>query len=127
MTIPSTWTHSRESSGEDDEKIIVQGGAYKISILQGGFGGNVCLYPGDADFEGPAGRYSTYVELTTKSGDKLRRSTPESDTGFAICYLSQYGWTVPTVYGYIGLTSPANPTPQDLAVVDSILSSLTKL
>lgn len=127
ITIPAGWTHSTESNSPDDEKITVQGGAYKISIQQGGFGGAMCLYPGDADFEGPAGRYSAFVELTTKSGDKFRRSTPESGTGFAVCYLTQYGWGAPTVYGHIGLTTPANPTAQDLVVLDAILTSFTKL
>lgn len=127
ITIPATWTYSRESNTKDDEKITVQDGSYKISIQQGGFGGAMCLYPGDADFEGPAGRYSAYVELTTRSGDKFRRSTPESGAGFALCQNTEYGWGAPTVYGHIGLTTPANPTAQDLAVVDGILSSFTKL
>lgn len=127
LTIPASWTHTRESNTKDDEKIVVQGGSYKISIQQGGFGGAMCLYPGDSDTEGPAGRYTTYVELTTGSGDKFRRSTPQSGTGFGICYLSQYGWGAPTVYGHISLTTPVNPTAQDLSVVDAILSSFTKL
>lgn len=123
----SDWVFSREVQGQDNEKITLTNGVYQLSLTQGGFGGSACLYPGDPDQEGPSGRYSSFVELTTKSGDKLRRSTPQTGSGFGICQLTQYGWESPTLYGHISLKVPATPTPQMLQEVDNILSSLTKL
>lgn len=126
LTLPSDWTWAREAPIADNEKIKLSKGEYGITISQGGFGGAMCLYPGDPDFEGPAGRYTKYVDITTKSGDKLRRSTPESGTGFGVCYLSDYGWGAPTIYGHIGLTTPAVPTDTMLKEMDTILASITK-
>lgn len=120
------WVSVREQ-GQDNEKITLTNGVYSLSITQGGFGGSICLYPGDPDQEGPSGRYSSFIELTTKSGDKLRRSTPQTGPGFGICQLTQYGWGEPTLYGAIGLKVPAVPTPEMLQEIDNILLSLTKL
>lgn len=127
LTIPSNWESTRESQTKDDEKLTLRSGPLTITIQQGGFGGAMCLYPGDVESEGPSGRYSSYVELTTASGDKLRRSTPKDGKGFGICQLTQYGWGAPTLYGHIGLTVPSSPTPEDLTVIDNILSSLIKI
>ena len=121
------WIYSREAEGQDNEKIILKNGAYGLSISQGGFGGAVCLFPGDAETEGPSSRYVKYVEITTNSGDQLRRSTPENGQGFGICQNTQYGWGAPTLYGHIGLTIPNNPTPEMLKEIDGILASLTKI
>lgn len=122
----SDWVPVREQ-GQDNEKITLTNGVYSLSITQGGFGGSICLYPGDPDQEGPSGRYISFIELTTKSGDKLRRSTPQTGSGFGICQLTQYGWGAPTLYGAIGLKVPALPTPEMLQEIDNILLSLTKL
>ena len=127
LALPSDWTWLKEAPIADNEKIILKKGEYGISISQGGFGGAMCLYPGDPDFEGPAGRYTTYVGIVTQSGDKLRRSSPESGSGFGICQETQYGWGAPTLYGHIGLTTPANPSDAMLKELDAILASITKL
>ena len=123
----ANWIYSREAEGTDNEKVIIKNGEYSFSITQGGFGGAVCLYPGDADIEGPSGRYSEYVEITTNNGDKFRRNILENGKGFSICQLTQYGWGVPTLYGHISLTVPNNPTPEMLKEIDEILSSITKI
>ena len=123
----SNWIYSREAEGQDNEKIILKNGSYGLSISQGGFGGAICLFPGDTDVEGPSSRYIKYIEITTNSGDKLRRSTPENGQGFGICQLTQYGWGVPTIYGHISLTIPNNSTPEMLKEIDAILTSLTKI
>ncbi|MFH1244293.1 MAG: hypothetical protein V1487_01820 [bacterium] len=127
LTIPANWTIKREVPGPDSERLILDGGSLGITILQGGFGGSVCLFPGDSDSEGPSARYTSFVEITNQSGDKFRRSTPVSGKGFALCQLSQYGWGAPTLYGAISLKTPASPTPEDLSTLDTILRSLTKL
>lgn len=123
----SNWIYSREAEGQDNEKIILKNGSYGLSISQGGFGGAVCLFPGDAETEGPSSRYIQYVEITTNSGDQLRRSTPENGQGFGICQHTQYGWGAPTLYGHISLTVPNNPTPEMLKEIDAILTSITKI
>lgn len=130
MTVPTDWTDKRESQGADDEKIIVTKGAFSISITQGGFGGAVCLFPGDADMEGPSARYDAFKELTTQSGDLFRRSwTGEELTskGYGICHKTQYGWGVPTVYGHISFGTPVTKTREMLDEMDAILSSLKKI
>jgi len=130
MTVPSEWQDSRESQGADNEKIILTKGAYQLSITQGGFGGAVCLFPGDADIEGPSARYDAYKELTTQSGDLFRRSwtgTELTSSGFAICHKTQYGWGAPTLYGHIAFITPAAKTRAMIDELDAILSSLKKI
>ena len=130
MTVPPDWQDSRESQGADDEKIILTKGVYQLSITQGGFGGAVCLFPGDADIEGPSARYDAYKELTTQSGDLFRRSwtgTELTSTGFAICHKTQYGWGAPTLYGHIAFITPAAKTRAMIDEMDSILASLKKI
>lgn len=127
LSVPSSWTSKRTSQTKDDEKLELSNGTYKISIQQGGFGGSACLYPGDPSSQGPAGNFTSFVELTTKSGDKLRRSGLDNGKGFGVCQLTQYGWGAPTLYGHISLTVPISPTPEELTILDNILSSLTKI
>lgn len=130
LTVPTDWVNTRESHSADDEKIILTKGAYQISILQGGFGGAVCLYPGDADMEGPSGRYEFYKEITSRSGDLFRRSWDGDEmasNGFGICHKSQYGWGAPTGYGSISFMTPTSKTREMIDEMDAILASLTKI
>ena len=130
LMVPIDWTETKESQGADDEKIILTKGSYQISITQGGFGGAACLFPGDADIEGPSARYEAYKELTTQSGDEFRRSWTGDEltsTGFAICHKTQYGWGAPTLYGHIAFITPAVKTRAMIDEMDAILSSLKKI
>ena len=130
ITIPTDWQDTRESGTMNDEKITLTKGAYKISITQGGFGGAVCLYPGDADTEGPSGRYDFFKEITTQSGDLFRRSWTGDElrsTGFGICHKSQYGWGAPTNYGHISFITPGTKTKAMLDEMDLILASLRQI
>jgi hypothetical protein len=130
LTASLDWQESRESSGSDSEKVTLSKDGYEISITQGGFGGAMCLYPGDADIEGPSTRYDNYKAITTQSGDALRRSWTGDELtakGFGICQNTQYGWEAPTLYGHIAFTTPAAKTKAMLEEMDTILSSLTKL
>jgi hypothetical protein len=130
LTVPTDWQNTRESQTADDERIILIKGAYKITILQGGFGGGACLYPGDPDMEGPSGRYEFYKEITSKSGDMFRRSWDGDEMtadGFGICHKSQYGWGSPTGYGSISFITPITKTREMIDEMDAILASLTKI
>lgn len=130
LTVPTDWQDTREASGADDEKIVLTKGAYQISITQGGFGGAVCLYPGDADIEGPSARYDAFKEITTQSADLFRRSWTGDEltsSGFGICHKSQYGWGAPTLYGHIAFITPTGKTKAMLEEMDSILTSLKKI
>ncbi len=125
VTVPSDWTDKRESSNPDMEKLILSNGSYSISILEGGFGGAVCLFPGDPDVEGPSARFTTFVDVTTKSGNMFRRVS-STGSGFGVCEKTQYGWGEPTTYGAISISAPVSPDPAIIKVVDGILSSITK-
>lgn len=116
--------------GPDAEKVILTKGDYEISITQGGFGGAACLYPGDADMEGPSARYDNYKDITTQSADPFRRSWTGDEmtsSGFGICQSTQYGWGAPTLYGHIAFITPATKSKAMLDEMDAIVSSLTKL
>ena len=130
LTVPTDWQNTREAQGSDVERIILTKGAYQITILQGGFGGGACLYPGDPDMEGPSGRYEFYKEITSKSGDMFRRSWDGDEMtadGFGICHKSQYGWGSPTGYGSISFITPITKTREMIDEMDAILASLTKI
>jgi len=130
LTVPTDWQNTREAQGSDVERIILTKGAYQITILQGGFGGGACLYPGDADIEGPSGRYEMFKEVTSKSGDMFRRSWDGDEMtadGFGICHKSQYGWGSPTGYGSISFITPITKTREMIDEMDAILASLTKI
>jgi len=130
ITIPLEWQETREVENKDNEKVIVSKDNYQISITQGGFGGAACLYPGDADIEGPSARYDGYKEITTLSKDLLRRSWTGQEMaskGFGICHKSQYGWQAPTLYGHISFITPISKMKSILEEMDNILSSLKKI
>ena len=130
LTAPSDWQEKREGDRVNSEKVILTKDGYEISITQGGFGGAACLYPGDADIEGPSARYEIYKEITTKTADSFRRSWTGDEMvskGFGICHNTQYGWGAPTLYGHIAFIAPAVKTKAMLDEMDTILSSLAKL
>jgi hypothetical protein len=130
LTVPTDWVKTRQSQSASDEKIILSKGTWQISILQGGFGGAMCLYPGDADSEGPSSRYDAFKEITTLSGDLLRRSWIGDEltaTGYGICNKTQYGWEAPTKFGAISIVTPTTRTRAMLDEIDTVLASLTRL
>ncbi|HCR81455.1 MAG TPA: hypothetical protein DIV47_03185 [Candidatus Pacebacteria bacterium] len=127
VMIPADWTFSRESQTTDDEKITISGDIFTITILQGGFGGSICLFPGDPDLEGPSGRYDYYQEITTNSNDRFRRVWNSGPfTGYSLCQLTQYGWNAPTLYGHISIEASQVPTSQQTVILDGVLASFTK-
>jgi hypothetical protein len=130
LTVPSDWEETRESEGADDEKVTLTKGSYQFSILQGGFGGAACLYPGDADIEGPSARYDSYKEVTSEDGDLLRRSWTGDELaskGYGICQKTQYGWGAPSLFGSISFTTPTAKSRVMLDEMDAILASIKKI
>lgn len=126
LTVPLTWSDTKETSGQDMEKLILKKPGYEISVTEGGFGGAKCLFPGDADFEGPSSRYDQFVDLTTKAGNFFRRVGNFATGKFSICEKTQYGWGSPASYGHISITTPAKPAPADITELDAILSSFER-
>lgn len=123
---PSDWTSKKESQTTLDEKLILSKGEYSISIFQAATGGALCLYNGDAEFEGPSSRFEKFVSLTTKDSRSLRRSG-EGDA-FTVCQKSgDESYQQPTNYGHISIKTSANPTSEILTEIDSITSSLKKI
>lgn len=131
IDVPTDWTYSKEVAPAGDiaiDKLILIKGGYKITIYEAATGGAPCLYPGDPDQEGPSSRFTTFVNITTATGDKLRRGVAEGGgTGFTVCELQSGGYGQPTSFGHISVATPAVPTQAVLDQVDLILSSLKKI
>lgn len=128
LMVPEGWISSKESQTLMDEKLTLKKNGYEINIFQAATGGAVCLYAGDAEFEGPSSKYQTFVNLTTQDGKNLRRSGDLNGNNFTICQKSvDNSYQQPTNYGHISITMPVNFTAEILAEIDSILSSLKKI
>lgn len=126
IVTPDDWTSRKESQTSLDEKLIIEKDGYAISIFQAATGGALCLYPGDADFEGPSSKFETFTTLNTKDNRTLRRSG--SGTAFTVCQKSADGsYQQPTNYGHISIKLPSVWDDEGLKVVDSIISSLKKI
>lgn len=128
VVIPEDWTNKKESQTALDEKLILEKNGYSISIFQAATGGALCLYPGDADFEGPSSKFEIFTSLETKDGKNLRRSGDKNGTTFTICQKSpDNSYQQPTTYGHISIKMPEVWTPEVLTEIDSIISSLKKI
>ena len=111
-----------------DEKLYLTKGEYQINIFQGATGGALCLYPTDANFEGPSSRFEYFKELNTQDERILRRSGNINDTRFTICQKSTDGtFMQPTTYGHVSIKLPENWNQETLDEIDLILSSLNKI
>jgi hypothetical protein len=125
---PNDWISKKEAQTAMDERLILEKDGYSISIFQAATGGALCLYPGDAEFEGPVSKFEIFTDLTTKDNKTLRRGGNKNDTTFTICQKSADGsYQQPTNYGHISVKLPANYTPEILTEIDSIISSLKKI
>ena len=131
IDVPTDWIYAKEAAPTGDiaiDKLILTKAGYKITLYQAATGGAPCLYPGDPDQEGPSSRFVSFVNITTATGDKLRRGVVESGgTGFTVCELQSGGYGEPTSFGHISIVTPAIPTQVDIDQIDSILSSLRKI
>jgi hypothetical protein len=132
LEIPTDWMEKRENFTASDEKIFLSKDEYQISIFQAATGGAICLYPDDPDMEGPHSRYTSFVNLTTQDGIKVRRSGTDTvgndgKIGYTICQITDEGdFNLPTVYGHISFSLPANYNEETLGEMDKAISSLNK-
>lgn len=131
IDVPTDWTYLKEAAPTGDisvDKLILTKDGYRITIFEAATGGAACLYQGDPDQEGPSSRFSTFVNITTATGDKLRRGKVDGGaSGFAVCELQSGGYGQPTSFGHISVSTPPVPTQAVLDQIDTILSSLKKI
>ena len=131
LSIPAGWSSKKENApnGEIElDKLTLTKDNYKITIYQAATGGAMCLYPGDAKVEGPSSSYDSYVDLTTSSGEKLRKSTSGVNKSATVCEFQQGGWGQPTSFGHISIEVPANGgTAAMTQEIDKILMSIKKV
>lgn len=128
VTVPDGWLSKKESQTALDEKLTLTKDGYTVSIFQAATGGALCLYPGDAPFEGPSSKYEVFTNLTTKDAKMLRRSGEKNGTGFTICQKSPDGsFQQPTSYGHISVKLPVAWNQEVINEIDAIISSLKKI
>lgn len=85
----------------------------------------MCLYPGDAPFEGPSSSYTAFVQLTTTDGIVLRRGG--SGSGFTVCQKGAENYGQPTGFGHMSYTTPVAPDEAMLKQMDDMIKSLKKI
>lgn len=133
LQVPIEWTIERKIPAPASEQLIITKGDYEVRIFQAATGGALCLYAGDADFEGPSSRYTNYVDLTTQDTRLLRRSGTDTPglggkTGFTLCQRNPEGdYNQPTGYGHISFSLPSNYDQATLAEMDAMITSLKSL
>jgi hypothetical protein len=131
LELPSDWAYVKEGQPTGDvpmDKLTLTKGGTKITIYQAATGGAQCLYPGDPDVEGPSSRFTSFVGITTQTGEMLRRGTAEGSTGFTVCEKQGAGgYGQPTSFGHISITTTGTPNASVIVEIDSILSSLKKI
>lgn len=133
ITVPETWIpdHVTTNEGTWADTLTLTKGTTKLKIFQAATGGAMCLYPGDADFEGPSSRYDAYVPITTADGIILRRGSTNTNNGttkgFTMCQKGSESYGQPTVFGHMSLTTALNPDDKLLSEVDEMIATLKKL
>jgi len=133
ITLPQGWTpnHTTTNEGTWVDTLTVTKGTNQLKIFQAATGGAMCLYTGDADFEGPSSRYDSYVTITTADNIVLRRGTTNINNGvtkgYTMCQKGTETYGQPTVYGHMSLTTSLNPDAALLTEVDAMIASLKKL
>lgn len=132
IKVPVEWVVTKDTSAPAYEKLTISKGAYQLTIMQGATGGAMCLYPGDADFEGPSSRYTKFVELKTQDLRVMRRSgTDEAPfqgkIGFTLCQTNVEGvFGQPTQYGHVSYSVPPTVDNEILLEMDAMVASLKK-
>ncbi len=132
LTVPQSWTPSHTTTNEGTwvDTLTLTKGTTTFKIFQAATGGAMCLYPDDADFEGPSSRYDSYIELQTADGVMLRRGTTNTNNGatkgYTICQKGTETYGQPTGFGHMSLTTGLPVDPTVIAEVDAMIASLKK-
>lgn len=129
VSVPNDWVpaHEHDETTGIDTLTLTNDG-YEIKIYQAATGGSLCLYPGDAPFEGPSAPYETYTAISGSEGLSFRRSGDEGGTAFTICQMQEDGsFFAPTKFGHVNLTLPAGFDENMLAKMDGMIATLKKI
>ena len=125
LQIPDDWAQGREKD-QDLDRLTISNGSYNIKIFQAATGGAPCLYPGDADVEGPSSRFISFVEFNGISNNQFRRGTTGPQNSMTVCEMQSGNWGQPTSFGHISYQMPANPDENMIKIMDTIISSIKK-
>jgi len=129
IVVPPDWiVTGKHDNIKDTDELSVFKGEYEIKIFQGATGGSLCLYPGDAPFEGPSAELETFEEIITQKGVVLRRGGDVGGTAFTLCEKKDDGtYFQPTTFGHINFSLPANYDEEVLSKMDEIIASLERI
>ena len=127
------WTpnHVTTNEGTWTDTLTLTKGSNTLKIFQGATGGAMCLYPGDAAFEGPSSSYDSFVAITTADNITLRRGTTMGGNGatksYTMCQKGTDAYGQPTVFGHMSLTTALNADAAVISEADAMISSLKKV
>lgn len=131
ITVPADWTvdHQSTTTESPTDNLTLTQGQYKIRIFQGATGGAPCLYPGDADQEGPSSRFISFVEFSGTDNVTFRRGPSQTQDGtpaYTVCMKSKGNTTYgqPTGFGHISYSVPTTPETTTLTQMDAIVATL---
>lgn len=130
ISVSPSWTPTHVTTNEGtwtDTLTLTHASGGTVKFFQGATGGAMCLYPDDADAEGPSSRYDTFVELKTSDGVSLRRGwTTGSEQNSTVCQKSSDGsWGQPTVFGHVSVKLGSFDSAT-LTAVDEMIRTLKK-
>lgn len=128
ITILDGWAYEDNTDATNTmDTLTITKDTYQIKIYQAATGGAVCVYAGDAAFEGPSATYDTFVDITTTGGFHLRRSGNTGSATFTLCDKGPELYGAPTRFGHITYKTPTAPDLISLTEMDLMVASLKKL
>ncbi len=141
FSYPADWVVTDESASVDlyqdgklqfKQDIKVSKNSYVVSSVNPlAWGPGFCLYPGDADFEGPSNRLTSFVQIVSDRGLNLRRSIVENGESnnasyWTICSQSKESekYTSVSGFGSSHYSTPLDPDEETLKIMDRIMGSI---
>lgn len=122
ILIPNGWT-SKHTFESTVDKLVVTKAGYSLTIVEGGGGGGICIYPGDAPQE-MSQSFTSFVGITGTQS-QLRRGTSDN-INYTVCEQKTSGFGFPTQFGYITYIAPSSPDSAILAEMDGMVASIAK-
>ena len=122
IQIPNGWTNQHTYESTVDKLVITKGG-YSLTIVEGGVGGGICTYPGEAPQQ-MSQTFTSFVGITGTQS-QLRRGTSDS-INYTVCEQKASGFGFPTQFGYITYITQSNPDSSILAEMDGMVASIAK-